>query len=112
MAVEIHREALACFWKARHRFGVAAALDDLTCSLGARGSDRAAMRVAGAAAGLRESMGIGITSQDRLDLETYLGPARQRLGEAVADALVAEGRAMTLEEAVGEALAGRTDDPC
>jgi tetratricopeptide (TPR) repeat protein len=104
-AVDLHMEALASFWGLRYRFGVASALDDVACSLGASGNHRAAMRVAGAAAGLRDALGIAVTPQGQRDLDNHLDPSRQALGEVIADTLFAEGRMMTLDEAVGEALA-------
>jgi predicted ATPase len=106
-AVEFHREALSRFWGARHRFGVAAALEDMACSLGAIGHHDAAMRVAGAAAGLHEAVGIAVALHARADLDLYLGPGRRFLGDEEADRLVAEGRAMPLEEVVVDALADR-----
>jgi hypothetical protein len=105
-AVELHTEAVASFWGLRYLSGVATALDDLACSLCANGDHHAGLRVAGAGAALHDALGLAITPQGKADLEAYLGLGRRQLGEEVADALFAEGRAMALEDAIAGALTG------
>jgi predicted ATPase/DNA-binding CsgD family transcriptional regulator len=61
-----------------------------------------AVRLAGAALALRESIGQALGAGSRI--EGLLDPVRSRLGRAGADALLAEGRAMTPDEAVAYAV--------
>ena len=63
-----------------------------------------ALRLSGAAEALREAIGAPLSPDEQEKLRPMLEAARQALGEAVAAAMVAEGRAMTLEQAITEAL--------
>jgi hypothetical protein len=67
---------------------------------------RRALRLVGAAAALRDSIGAPISPAYLEKLEAMVGPARQALGDTAAAAAEAEGQAMPLEEAIGEALKG------
>jgi hypothetical protein len=63
-----------------------------------------AARLCGAAAVVRETLGAPIPSPERTELEEAVAPARAALGEEQWAAAFAAGRALTLEEAVAEAL--------
>ena len=67
------------------------------------GHPERAARLAGAALELRAAAGHPPSAGAGARLEDLLGPARAALGEMRAAALLAEGRAMTAEEAVGYA---------
>jgi predicted ATPase/DNA-binding CsgD family transcriptional regulator len=85
------------------RLGVARSLEVFAELIALEGEPRQAVRVAGAAAALRETIGqapIAGARQERL-----LAPIRKRLGEHVVAQLWGEGRDTTPEAAVAMALA-------
>ncbi len=59
-----------------------------------------ALRLVGAAMVLREAIGARLPPAEQERLEGMLESARQPLGEAAAAAAMAEGRAMSLEQAI------------
>ena len=63
------------------------------------------MTLGGAAACLREAIGAPLPPEQQATVDGLLQPARDALGEA-AGAAWAAGQAMTLEQAIEEALAG------
>jgi non-specific serine/threonine protein kinase len=67
------------------------------------GPERAA-RLWGAAAALREAHGLHLPALLRARSEGYAAAARAQVGEAAFAAAWAAGRAMTLEQAVADAL--------
>jgi ATP/maltotriose-dependent transcriptional regulator MalT len=84
------------------RLGMARGLEAFAALAAARQQPEQAARLAGAATQLRESLGqpTGIGSRG----EKLLELARDQLGVAAAAALFAEGREMTADDAVGDAL--------
>jgi DNA-binding CsgD family transcriptional regulator/Tfp pilus assembly protein PilF len=91
------------------RLGVARGLEAFAALAAARQQTEQAVRLAGAACQLRESLGqpsgIGPRMEEALEL------ARDRLGASAAAALFAEGREMTPEEAAGYALGSGRGTP-
>jgi predicted ATPase/DNA-binding CsgD family transcriptional regulator len=86
------------------RLGVGRSLEAFAELIAMEGEPRQAVRVAGAAAALRETIGqapIAGARQERL-----LAPIRKKLGEHVVAQLWGEGRNTTPEAAVAMALAG------
>ncbi|UCC63855.1 MAG: tetratricopeptide repeat protein, partial [Anaerolineae bacterium] len=82
---------------------IAYLLEDIGGLAAMQGQAERALRLFGAAAALRETSGVLLSSTERDKLEQMLGPARQALGEAAAS-VVAEGQAMPLEQAIEYAL--------
>jgi predicted ATPase/DNA-binding CsgD family transcriptional regulator len=82
----------------------AESLEGLACAVGPKGEAERAAKLFGAAQGLREAVGYQKTPNERTVQEPYLVAARSRLDEAAWEAAFAEGRSMTLEEAVEYAL--------
>jgi DNA-binding NarL/FixJ family response regulator len=62
------------------------------------------VRLAAAAAALRESVDGRLSPPGQAALDGRLRPARRALGERVAEAELAAGRALSLHEAIAEAL--------
>ena len=87
-------------------WGVAGALDGFAALAAAQGRPERNLRLAGAAAALLEAIGAAPQPVAQRSLERWLAQARQALGEAAAAARFAEGRGLSLEQAVAEALAG------
>jgi predicted ATPase/DNA-binding CsgD family transcriptional regulator len=84
------------------RIAISRGLDAFATLSSAEHEPERALRLAGAALALRESIGHAHGGGSRL--ETLLEPVRSRLGDGGAAALLAEGRAMTPDEAVGFAV--------
>jgi non-specific serine/threonine protein kinase len=86
---------------------LAGSLEGLARTAAAAGEEAPAERAArllGAAAALRERVGAPRRPHGRADTERAAAPARAALGEAAWVAAFASGRALTLEEAIAEAL--------
>ena len=71
---------------------------------GKAGAWERAARLAGAAEALREASGYELEPADRAFRERYSAEVRAALGEAALEGAMAEGRALTLEQAMAEAL--------
>jgi hypothetical protein len=92
-------EALAVFKKQGYLIGIALVLESAACLFATLGDGGRAMRLAGAALRLRETIKILPSPMERQELDRKLAPARRVLG-AKADLAVAGGRATSLDEAV------------
>jgi predicted ATPase/DNA-binding winged helix-turn-helix (wHTH) protein len=104
-AVVCFREALETFQGLGDRRGVAYALESFAQTAAARGLSAMAMRLAGAAAALRDASTIALGAPESAALERGLEPARIALGPAEAERARTEGRAMPIARAVAHALA-------
>jgi predicted ATPase/class 3 adenylate cyclase len=102
-AHSLHRESLELSRELGDKLIVAESLEGLACSA-ARGDEGRAARLSGAAGALREAVGYHQAPRERALREPFLGAARSRLGEARWEAALAEGRAMTFDDAVAYAL--------
>jgi non-specific serine/threonine protein kinase len=102
-------EALRLLHERQHRFTVAVCLMDLAgVAILAAPNDQGALRAArllGAAEALREMFRVDLARIKREELERTLAAARPHLSEAAWAAAWGEGRALSVDEAVGEALA-------
>ncbi|MEW5957753.1 MAG: tetratricopeptide repeat protein [Chloroflexota bacterium] len=92
-------ESLGVLWELGERWMLAYVLEDMGGLAALRGYPARALRLVGAAAVLREETGSSLSPAEQDMLEKMLGPARQALGQA-AEALEAEGRALSLAQAV------------
>jgi len=75
-------------------------LEDIGGLAAQEGQMERALRLVGAAMVLREAIGARLPPAEQERLEGMLESARQSLGEAAAAAAMAEGRAMSLEQAI------------
>ncbi len=104
-AVMLLRESLSLFREMGDKLGIIRCLDGLADVAWARGLPERAARMFGAAEGFRESVGAALPLADQLELDQNVSAVLTHLGdEAMTDAW-AEGRAMTLEQAIEYALA-------
>lgn len=99
------REALALARDQGDRQGLARALEGRARLQAAQGQARPALRLAGAAAQLRQAQGLRPAPAERAFHERSLEPARRSLGATAARRAWAEGRALDLPEALAEAAA-------
>jgi predicted ATPase/DNA-binding XRE family transcriptional regulator len=108
-AVDLLRESLGLSRALRNTYSLGFGLIRLSGALAALGQGERAARLCGAAEALREVTGISMHSvgTHRVLYERQVAALRERLDAETFEAAWAEGRAMTLEEAVGEALGER-----
>jgi tetratricopeptide (TPR) repeat protein len=99
-----YREALKIFAGLGHRRGAATALEGTACLALARGRAARALKLAGAAAHLRQMISAPLHPAEQLKLDQALLPAREMLSEPEAKSVWAEGRAMSLEKAIEYSL--------
>jgi predicted ATPase/DNA-binding CsgD family transcriptional regulator/Tfp pilus assembly protein PilF len=99
------RQSLQLSVATGQRLGIARGLDAVAALAVAQGDPAAAVRLAGAAAALRDQIGpvTSATAQARLD--RVLGMGRRLVGEQNATRLLAEGARLGMQEAVSSAIA-------
>jgi predicted ATPase/class 3 adenylate cyclase len=102
-AVRFYREALEIFHEAGNLPSIAGMLDGLAAVASTRGRHEAALRLTGAAAALKERIGGGIPMAAVI-FEDVTPAAGAAIGKDAADAELARGRSMTVDEAVAYAL--------
>ncbi len=102
-------ESLGILRELGHKFGAALCLVRLGELAGAQKRLPEAARLFGAAEALREAIRTALPGADRDDYERSVAALRAAMGDEAFEAAWAEGRAMTMEEAVAYAL-GEGDD--
>ena len=107
-AVEVFMESLRLSREAGYRVTILMCLLGLADVFSALKQDDRAARLFAAAEALRAAIGHRLAPQDQAEYEGRLASTRSRLGAATFAAAWAEGRAMTLEQAIEYALATET----
>jgi predicted ATPase/DNA-binding SARP family transcriptional activator/DNA-binding CsgD family transcriptional regulator len=102
-------EALAVGWKAGRKPSVINTLEGMASLAGVLGEATRAANLWGAAQAAREATGIALPPNERALHEPYLDAAHSQFGEGLWEEALAEGRAMSLEEAAEYALAREPD---
>jgi hypothetical protein len=103
VAHELFAEALAAFVAARHRLGIAIALEAFACAAAASGDLARALTLAGAAASVRRTVGAGAPPcEPGTRIERRVADLWER-SDAEAVALRSAGAAMPLERAIAYA---------
>jgi predicted ATPase/predicted Ser/Thr protein kinase len=100
----LYRESLITFQELDHKRGVARLLECCACSAAAEMQAERSLRLAGAAAALRQNIGAPLTPVEQIKLESILDPARQALSNTASTMAWLEGWSMPMEKAVEEAL--------
>jgi predicted ATPase len=103
-AHRLYRESMGMFQKLGYNRGVAKVLECLAASAAARSNAEHSLRLAGAAAALRQRLGVPLTPTEQSKLENALEFARRGLGNAAGLTAWMEGWAMPVEQAVQAAL--------
>jgi predicted ATPase/serine/threonine protein kinase len=104
-AQSLYRESMRMFQELEHKRGIARLVECFACSAAAQLQPERSLRLAGAAAALRQTLGAPLTPAEQTKLERSLEPARRALtGTAGATAWL-EGWVMPVERAIEEALA-------
>lgn len=100
----LFKEALGLFQEISDTKGVVECLMGLAGVVGAQGDSDRAARLLGAAEALRETVGATLWPANRIEYYRNLATLRAQLDEDTLAAAWAEGRAMTLELAIEQAL--------
>jgi hypothetical protein len=103
-ARRLYGESIKVFQELGHKRGVARALECLAVSAAAQSKPEQSLHLAGAAAALRQRLGVPLTSTEQPRLERALEFARRTLGNAAGVTAWLEGWAMPVEQAIHEAL--------
>jgi predicted ATPase len=101
-AHSLHGESLKMFRELEHKRGIARLLECFACSAAAQLQAERSLRLAGAAAALRQNIGAPLTPAEQAKLEAILGPARQALSNTASTTAWLEGWAMPVEKAIEE----------
>jgi predicted ATPase len=104
-AHSLYRESMRMFQELEHKRGIARLLECFACSAAAQLEPEHSLRLAGAAAALRQTLGAPLTPGEQAKLEKGLEPARQALTNAAGATAWLEGWVLPVEKAVGEVLA-------
>lgn len=99
-ACQLYRDALASFVALDHRRGIARLLESLACLAADEGQAARGVRLAAAAAALRDRVGAPPSPAVEEELDSALKVLRGRLGAEAARAAWLEGAAMSVEEAI------------
>jgi len=103
-ALASYRESLSLYHAIGHTSGIVGCIERLAGLAAAHGQLERAGRLLGAMAALRDAMGVPLAPADRPAVDRAVAAARLGLGDDVFVVISAEGRALTLGEAIAEAL--------
>jgi len=87
-----------------HKRGIARTLEAFACAAAEQHEAERALRLAGAAAALRQSIGTPLVPAEEAKLERGLQPARQALATAASRTAWLEGWVMPIEMAIEDVL--------
>ena len=104
-AQPMYAEALELFCELGETRDIARVLEHIACAAADQGNWDRALRLAGAAANLRQRSGTPLPPPAKTKLERSLEPARQQLAATAAATAWMEGSRMTPEKAIEYALA-------
>jgi predicted ATPase len=100
----LYRESLKVFQELEHRRGIARLLECFACSASIQFQAERSLRLAGAAAALRQNIGAPLTPAEQAKLDTHLDPARYALANTSGATAWLEGWGMPLEKAIEKAI--------
>jgi hypothetical protein len=100
----LYRESLKIFQELEDKRGIARLLECFACSAAVQLQAERSLRLAGAAAALRQNIGAPLTPAEQAKLEAILDRARQALANTSVTTAWLEGRAMPVERAIEEVL--------
>ena len=103
----LYEESIRLFQELGHKRGIARLLEAFAGASVAQSQPKRALRLAGAAAALRKTLGARIPAAEQDALESSLEPARQALPGQAGAAAWMEGWEMAVEQAVRDAVSAR-----
>jgi predicted ATPase len=98
-----YRESLKIFRELEYKRGIARLLECFAWSAAAQDQAERSLRLAGAAAALRQSIGVPLSAAEQSKLEAVLDSARQAMATSSSTAWL-EGWTMPIEKAIEEVL--------
>jgi predicted ATPase len=104
----LYRESMETFRELGHKRGIARLLECFATSAAVEAQPERALRLAGAAAALRQAVGASPSPAELLRLEKNLEPARKSLTDAARSAAWIQGWGMSVEAAIAQALESET----
>ncbi|MGA7919546.1 MAG: tetratricopeptide repeat protein [Candidatus Acidiferrales bacterium] len=107
-ALSLYRESLKIFQELQHQRGIARLLECFACLAAVQLQAERSLRLAGAAAVLRQNIGAPLTPAEQSKLEATLGPARQALTHTSGATAWLEGWSMPVEKAIEGVLSPET----
>jgi predicted ATPase/serine/threonine protein kinase len=110
-AHSLYAESIKLFQELNHKRGIARLLECSACSAAAQREAERSLRLAGAAAVLRQNIGAPLTTAEQAKLETSLQAARQALTDTAGAKAWSEGWALPVEKAIEEVLMPETSSP-
>ena len=103
-ACSLYRESIRIFQELDHKRGIARLLECFAFLAAVQLEAERSLRLAGAAARLRQNIGAPLTPAEQAKLEAGLDPARQALTNTAGEAAWVEGWALPAEKAIAEVL--------
>jgi predicted ATPase/DNA-binding winged helix-turn-helix (wHTH) protein len=110
-ANSMYRESMKLFQELGHQRGIARLLEYFACSAAAQLESERSLRLAGAAAALRKTIGSPLTTAEGAKLEASLHSARQALTHTVSEAAWLAGWDTPVEKAIEEVLGPESESP-
>jgi lipopolysaccharide biosynthesis regulator YciM len=110
-AQSLYAESMKLFQELDHKRGIARLLECSACSAAAQREAERSLRLAGAAAALRQHIGAPLTRAEQTKLEASLQSARETLTDTVGNNAWLEGWALPIEKAIDEVLMPETSSP-
>jgi predicted ATPase/DNA-binding winged helix-turn-helix (wHTH) protein len=107
-ARSLYRESIKIFRELDHKRGIARLLECFAGAAAVELDAERSLRLAGAAAALRQNIGAPLTPAEQAKLEASLQPARQALTDVLGRRVWLEGWALPFEKAIEEALSMET----
>ena len=104
LAQDLYRQSIRIFQELEHKRGIARLLECFACSAAVQLEAERSLRLAGAAAALRQNIGAPLTPAEQAKLEASLHPAREALGSTVCGTAWSAGWALSVEKAIEEVL--------
>jgi len=103
-AHRLYSESMEVFRRLDHKRGIARLLEGFAASAAAQSQPARALRLAGAAAALRQAVGAAPAPAEQARLEKSLEPARRTLTDSAGAAAWMEGWTMPVETAIASAV--------
>jgi predicted ATPase len=110
-AHSLYAESIKLFQELDHKRGIARLLECSACLAAAQREAEGSLRLAGAAAALRQHIGAPLTPAEQAKLEASLRAAREALTNTVGTKAWLEGWALPVEKAIEEVLIPETSSP-
>ena len=110
-ARSLYCESLKTFQELRHKRGIARLLECFAGLAAVQLQAERSLRLAGAAAALRQNIGAPLTPVEQTKLEAILDPARQAVTNTASTMAWLEGWAMPFEKAIEEVLTPEAASP-